>query len=87
LIPGSLDPSIPVLAVFWADLIPTGSHIATPYIMGYDLLPLETMEQKERLVPQAIDGQWLSFLAHDPDHACGVIQEENGRPFLKPLAL
>ncbi len=69
-------------AVYWSDLIPTSSHIATPYIMGYDLFPLETMEQKERLVPQAISGQWLSFLAHDPVHTCGVIQEENGKPFL-----
>ena len=85
-IPRPLDPSIPVLAVFWGDLIPTRSHIATPYIMGYDLLPLETMEQKEKLVQEAIAGKWLSFLEHDPEYACGIIEEENGKPFLKPLA-
>jgi glyoxylase-like metal-dependent hydrolase (beta-lactamase superfamily II) len=73
-------------AVFWGDLIPTRSHVATPYIMGYDLLPLETMEQKEKLVRQAIAGKWLSFLEHDPDFACGVIEEENGKPFLRPGA-
>ena len=86
-IPRPLDPSIPVLAVFWGDLIPTSSHIATPYIMGYDLSPLETMEQKEKLVQQAIAGKWLSFLEHDPEYACGVIEEENGKPFLRPLAV
>jgi glyoxylase-like metal-dependent hydrolase (beta-lactamase superfamily II) len=85
-VPRSLDPSVPVRAVFWGDLIPTSSHIATPYIMGYDLSPLETMEQKEKLVPQAIAGKWLSFLEHDPEYACGVIEEENGKPFLRPLA-
>jgi len=85
-IPGSLDPSIPVLAVFWADLIPTRSHIATPYIMGYDLLPLETMEQKEKLVGLAIAGRWVSFFEHDPDLASGVIEVENGKPFLRPFA-
>jgi glyoxylase-like metal-dependent hydrolase (beta-lactamase superfamily II) len=69
-------------AIYWGDLIPTRSHIATPYIMGYDLLPLETMEQKEKLVQQAIPGKWLSFLEHDPDFASGVIEEENGKPFL-----
>ena len=58
-------------AAFWGDLIPTRSHIATPYIMGYDLLPLETMEQKEKLVQQAVAGRWLSFLEHDPDFASG----------------
>jgi glyoxylase-like metal-dependent hydrolase (beta-lactamase superfamily II) len=86
LIPGSLDRLIPVLAVFWGDLIPTRSHIATPYIMGYDLLPLETMEQKEKLVQQAVAGQWLSFLEHDPDFALGIIEEESGKPFLRPVA-
>ncbi|MBN2464978.1 MBL fold metallo-hydrolase [candidate division WOR-3 bacterium] len=74
-------------AVFWGDLIPTSSHIATPYIMGYDLSPLETMEQKEKLVQQAIAGKWLSFFEHDPEFACGVIEEENGKPFLRPLAV
>jgi len=73
-------------AIYWGDLVPTRSHIAIPYIMGYDLSPLETMEQKEKLVQQAIAGKWLSFLEHDPDFACGVIEEENGRPFLRPLA-
>jgi len=75
-------PSVSRTMVYWGDLIPTRSHIATPYIMGYDLLPLETMAQKEKLVPQAIAGKWLSFLEHDPDFACGVIEEENGKPFL-----
>jgi glyoxylase-like metal-dependent hydrolase (beta-lactamase superfamily II) len=73
-------------AVYWGDLIPTRSHIATPYIMGYDLLPLETMEQKEKLVQQAVAGRWASFFEHDPDFASGVIEEENGKPFLRPYA-
>jgi hypothetical protein len=33
-------------------------------------------------VQQAIPGKWLSFLEHDPDFASGVIEEENGKPFL-----
>lgn len=73
-------------AIYWGDLIPTRSHIATPYIMGYDLNPLETMAQKEKLVGLAIAGRWVSFLEHDPDHACGTICEEGGRQFLQPLA-
>jgi len=73
-------------AVFWGDLIPTRSHIATPYIMGYDLLPLETMTQKEKFVGLAIAGRWVSFFEHDPDFVSGVIEEENGKPFLRPYA-
>jgi len=87
LIPRSLDPSIPFPAVFWGDLIPTRAHVATPYIMGYDLFPLVTMEQKERLVQQAIDGRWLSFLEHDPDFAAGVIENDNGKTVFRPLAV
>ena len=73
-------------AIYWGDLIPTRSHIATPYVMGYDLFPLETMAQKEKLVQQAVAGKWLSFLEHDPEYACGVIEEENGRQLLRPPA-
>ena len=73
-------------AIYWGDLIPTRSHIATPYIMGYDSYPLETMAQKEKLVGLAIAGRWVSFFEHDPDHACGTICEEGGRQFLTPLA-
>ena len=73
-------------AVYWGDLVPTRSHIATPYIMGYDLLPLETMIQKEKLVGLAIADRWVSFFEHDPDFASGVIEEENGKPFLRSFA-
>jgi glyoxylase-like metal-dependent hydrolase (beta-lactamase superfamily II) len=73
-------------AVYWSDLVPTGSHIATPYIMGYDLFPLETMAQKERLVQLAVSGRWICYTGHDPETACGIIREESGRQFLEPLA-
>jgi len=87
---GTPPPQNPLLglrtAVFWGDLIPTRSHIATPYVMGYDLNPLETMAQKEKLVGLAIAGRWVSFFEHDPDSTSGIIEEENGKPFLRPSA-
>ncbi len=83
--PGPMNPCS-ATAVSWGDLIPTRSHIAIPYIMGYDLHPLETMAQKEKLVRLAVDGRWVSFFEHDPDFASGVIEEENGKPFLRPFA-
>jgi len=84
--PEPLDPRPWATAVFWGDLIPTRSHVATPYVMGYDLHPLDTMAQKERLLHQAIRGQWVSFFEHDPDNACGIIYEEDGRQLFRPLA-
>jgi glyoxylase-like metal-dependent hydrolase (beta-lactamase superfamily II) len=72
-------------ALYWSDLLPTASHVATPYITGYDLLPLETMEQKERLVSQAAAQQWLCFPGHDTELAAGRLALESGRYALCPL--
>lgn len=71
-------------AVYCSDLVPTRAHIATPYVMGYDLLPLETMEQKEKLVGRAITEGWLCFPGHDTEHAAGVLVEHDGVVSLSP---
>jgi len=34
---------------FLADLVPTSAHLPLPWIMGYDLEPLVTLESKRRL--------------------------------------
>ncbi|MEO0086394.1 MAG: MBL fold metallo-hydrolase, partial [candidate division WOR-3 bacterium] len=73
-------------AIYWSDLIPTTSHIAMPYIMGYDLFPLVTMEHKEKLVRQACDGKWLSFFAHDPEIAVGIIARHDDGFAVSPLS-
>lgn len=72
-------------AFYWADMMPTRTHVAVPYIMGYDLLPLETMERKEQLVVQAAAAKWVSFLGHDPDYSAGTIVFEGDRPLFRPL--
>ncbi|HDQ99777.1 MAG TPA: MBL fold metallo-hydrolase [candidate division WOR-3 bacterium] len=54
-------------AIYWADLIPTASHVPIPYIMGYDTYPLETIRGKEELLARAADGEWISIFEHDPD--------------------
>ncbi|MEO0025196.1 MAG: MBL fold metallo-hydrolase [candidate division WOR-3 bacterium] len=64
-------------AIFWSDMIPTRGHIPVPYIMGYDLFPLESMEQKEKLLNQAVVEGWISFLEHDPEVIAGKIHHEN----------
>ncbi|MEO0022435.1 MAG: MBL fold metallo-hydrolase [candidate division WOR-3 bacterium] len=66
-------------AIFWSDIIPTRGHIPVPYIMGYDLFPLDSMEQKEKLLNQAVAGGWISFLEHDPEVVAGRIYYENDK--------
>ena len=73
-------------AVFTADMIPTVAHIDAPWIMGYDLYPMETLAFKRRFVREAIDGEYLIFFEHDPQVAAGYIRERNGRPYVDPAA-
>ncbi|HDZ14362.1 hypothetical protein LCGC14_1743890 [marine sediment metagenome] len=51
--------------VYCGDLIPTVSHIRIPYIMGYDIHPLTTIEEKKRLLSNACSGDWTLFFEHD----------------------
>jgi glyoxylase-like metal-dependent hydrolase (beta-lactamase superfamily II) len=66
-------------AVFAADLIPTTAHVDEPWIMSYDLYPMQTLEFKRTFVREAIDREYLIFFEHDPDVAAGFIREVNGR--------
>ncbi len=52
--------------LYCCDLIPTTSHIPFPYIMSYDLRPLQTLEEKKRLIPRACEEGWILCFEHDP---------------------
>ena len=51
----------------FADLVPLRAHVRLPWIMGYDLYPVETLEAKKRLLPQAARENWICLFYHDPD--------------------
>jgi glyoxylase-like metal-dependent hydrolase (beta-lactamase superfamily II) len=53
--------------LFCADLIPTFTHIPLPYIMGYDLQPLGTLDEKKKYLKIALDENWKLFFGHDPE--------------------
>ena len=52
--------------LFASDLVPTAGHIPVPYLMGYDIRPLITMEEKERVLKDAVKNDVLLFMQHDP---------------------
>ncbi|HEX8097873.1 MAG TPA: MBL fold metallo-hydrolase [Pyrinomonadaceae bacterium] len=61
----------------FADLVPMRAHVPFAWIMGYDLYPVETLEAKKRLLPQAAEESWLCLFYHDPEEPlCRVIGEE-----------
>lgn len=66
-------------AVFPADLMPTSAHVDEPWIMAYDLYPMDTLAFKRTFVREAIAGEYVIFFEHDPGMAAGVIREEQGR--------
>lgn len=52
--------------LFAADLIPTVGHLPIPYVMGYDTRPLLTLQEKNQILQQAVEEDWVLFLEHDP---------------------
>jgi glyoxylase-like metal-dependent hydrolase (beta-lactamase superfamily II) len=64
--------------LFTADLFPTTSHIPLAYIMGYDLYPLTTLDEKKKFLPQIAKENWLLFFEHDAfTETCNVAATEN----------
>ncbi len=55
--------------LFCSDLIPFVSHIPLPYIMGYDIQPLITVQEKKKYLQLALDENWKLFFGHDPETA------------------
>ena len=74
------------VGVFVADLMPTAAHVDAPWIMGYDLYPMDTLIFKKRFLREAIDGEYVIFFEHDPAMAAGIIRETNGRLHVEPVS-
>lgn len=60
--------------LYSGDLIPFSSHLHLPYIMGYDLQPLITLEEKKKYLKKALDENWYLFFEHDPFSAIATVE-------------
>ena len=65
-------------ALYVADLIPTTAHLPLPWIMGYDVEPLVTLETKRRIVAEAQAEDWLFIFEHDATTPWGKLSEGLG---------
>ena len=63
-------------AFFLGDLVPTHAHLPLPWIMGYDVEPLVTLETKRRILKQALDEKWLVIFEHDATIAWGRVEHD-----------
>lgn len=59
--------------IYCADLIPSSAHLGLPYVMAYDVRPLETMKEKERLLEEAIAEEAVLVFEHDPKVPAAII--------------
>lgn len=71
---------------YLGDLVPTSAHVGLPYIMSYDLFPLDTLETRKKLYEQAIAENWVLAFVHDPVHYFGKVRRKNGKYEFVPLA-
>ena len=60
--------------LYCCDLFPTTTHLQLPYIMGYDLRPLVTLEEKRKILNLAISENWNLFFEHDPETVCATVK-------------
>lgn len=66
-------------AVFAADMYPTAAHLPDPWVMGYDLYPMDTLAFKRAFAREAIEREYLVFFEHDASMAAGYFRERDGK--------
>lgn len=71
------------VACYLADVCPTAAHVPLPWIMGYDLEPLVTLESKRGLWSRALEEDWLLVFEHDPRVPWGRLDPDSDRPQLR----
>lgn len=65
--------------LFCADLLPSVAHISLPWVMAYDMRPLDTLNEKKHILEKAAEENWVLFFEHDPKVECCTVQNIDGR--------
>ena len=60
-----------------ADLLPSSWHVNKPYIMAYDIRPLESMKEKAAILDCAVAENWHLIFEHDPTTACATVKRND----------
>ena len=72
---------------FVADLLPTRHHIPLPWIMAYDLYPMQSLETKRAWIPRMVKENWTVVFGHDPEIAAAALHARHGKIELEPVNL
>jgi len=60
--------------IYCADLMPSSYHISMPYVMSYDIRPLETLKEKKILLENTVTNDDILFFEHDAKFECGTVK-------------
>lgn len=72
--------------IYMADLIPMAAHIPLPWVMAYDIHPVQTVEEKRKILPKIVDEEWIVFFEHDPVFQAAKVQYDGKHYRLKESA-
>jgi len=74
--------------IYAADLLPSTGHIPLPYVMSYDMFPLQTLTEKELFLQEAVKNNHILYLEHDSVNECCTLQQtEKGIRLKETLTL
>ena len=60
--------------VYTGDLIPTVAHLGLLWNMSYDIESLKTIEEKERILKEALEGNYILVFQHDEHYECCTLE-------------
>ncbi len=64
-----------------SDLIPTTNHLDPTWVLGYDLYPLKSIDNRHRFYAEAIPEKWLVAFTHDHERPWAYVEMgEKGKP-------
>ena len=66
-------------ACFISDLVPTNAHLPYPWIMAFDLYPMETLANKRRILPELLRDRALVVFPHDAETPWARLLERDGK--------
>lgn len=71
-------------ACYISDIMPTHWHLKPSWVMAFDLSPIETIDNKHRILDQAVREHWLMVFTHDAEHAWGFVALKDGHYRFEP---
>lgn len=74
--------------LYTADLFPMTTHLQLPYIMGYDLQPLTTLDEKKKFLAKIAEENWVLYFEHDPfTETCRLHKTDTGYTMIDRINL